>query len=296
MKLSIIVPVYNVKEYLPRCIESLIQKTDYEYEIILVDDGSTDGSSTICDEYSNKYDFIKVIHKKNEGVSSSRNNGILNSSGKYILFVDSDDYLLKDTLININLSSLDYDIIQFRHNFSYKGEITLQSRKFSKSNPKILNLYYGYMWNKLYKREIFTNIKNVVGFWFEDMINDLIIFPSFKNISTNNQITYSYTINDKGITSTSRHSLKILDSYFVLKEIIDHISNYKINYSNEHFKRLLYHASSQIYARIRKQDKSLIKHCFVLFNYLKNHICFINGHIRVITIYSYRIQFIILNV
>ena len=270
LDLSIIVPVYNVKNYLPKCIESLIQTTSYSYEIILIDDGSSDGSSDICDKYAQKYNFIKVIHQNNKGVSSSRNNGIINSRGRYILFVDSDDYLLSHTLNTINLSSLDYDIIQFRHQVSNNNKTILKSQKFSKNNTKILNLYYGYMWNKFYKREIFKNIKNTVGYWFEDMINDLIIFPTYKNILTSNQITYSYTINDNGITSTSRHSHKILDAYFVLKEIISHIDDYKINYTAEHFKRLLYQASSQIYARIRKQNINVVKQCFVLLCQLVN--------------------------
>lgn len=268
--LSIIIPVYNVKNYLPRCIESLIQPTDYTYEIILIDDSSTDGSSEICDDYAKKYNSIKVIHQKHTGVSSSRNKGIVNSRGKYILFIDSDDYLLKGALTNINLANLTCDVFQFRHHVSSNNKIIFKSHKFSNNNPKVLNLYYGYLWNKFYKREIFTHIKNPVGYWFEDMINDLIIFPSSQNIMKSNQITYSYILNDNGITAKSRNSYKILDSYFVLKEIIEHIDDYKIDYTIEHFKRLLYQSSSQIYARIRKQKEEIIKNCFILLCKLIN--------------------------
>lgn len=95
-KVSIIVPVYNVKNELNRCICSLIGQTYKNLEIILVDDGSTDGSSEICDEYKELDERIVTIHKVNEGLSCARNVGLYNSSGKYVMYVDSDDYIEKD--------------------------------------------------------------------------------------------------------------------------------------------------------------------------------------------------------
>lgn len=100
---SIIIPVYNVKEYLDDCLKSILEQTYINYEIILVDDGSTDGSAELCDNYSRNYKNIKVIHENNSGVSCARNVGLANSSGKYILFVDPDDSVKKnfiDKLIN----------------------------------------------------------------------------------------------------------------------------------------------------------------------------------------------------
>lgn len=95
---SIIVPVYNVKVYLNRCIESLINQTYNDFEIILVDDGSTDGSGDLCDQYEKSHDFVHVIHKNNGGLSSARNAGIKQAKGEYLLFVDSDDYIEKQSL------------------------------------------------------------------------------------------------------------------------------------------------------------------------------------------------------
>lgn len=91
--LSIIIPVYNVEDYLHRCVESILAQDYYDYEIILVDDGSTDSSGTICDELAKKHSFIHVIHKSNGGISSARNAGLENAVGKYIWFIDSDDYV-----------------------------------------------------------------------------------------------------------------------------------------------------------------------------------------------------------
>ena len=90
--LSVIVPIYNVEKYLKQCIESVIKQQLDSYELILVDDGSTDSSKSICDNYSEKNANIKVFHKKNEGASSARNYGLKKASGKYVLFLDSDDW------------------------------------------------------------------------------------------------------------------------------------------------------------------------------------------------------------
>ena len=112
MLFSIIVPVYNVEKYIHKCIESFICQTYKDIEIILVDDGSTDNSSSIFDEYADKDKRIRVIHKKNGGLSDARNAGIEIASGEYILFVDSDDYIETDTCRKLlKYTKLDCDII-----------------------------------------------------------------------------------------------------------------------------------------------------------------------------------------
>ena len=97
-KISIIIPVYNVEPYLRRCIDSVLEQTMQDYEIVVVNDGSTDNSGSICDQYANQYDQIRVIHKQNGGLSDARNTGIKAATGDYILFLDSDDYLDTDAL------------------------------------------------------------------------------------------------------------------------------------------------------------------------------------------------------
>lgn len=98
MKVSLIIPIYNVKTYLERTLQSVISQIIDDMEILLIDDGSSDGSEEICDCYSEKYKFIKVYHKKNDGVAVARNYGIEKASGKYVMFLDSDDLLAEGAL------------------------------------------------------------------------------------------------------------------------------------------------------------------------------------------------------
>lgn len=109
MRFSIIVPVYNVGEYLNKCVESILCQTYQNFELILVDDGSTDNSPQICDFYEKKDSRIKVIHKSNGGLSSARNEGIKSSIGDYIIFIDSDDYWSNDSFLRCVNENIDED-------------------------------------------------------------------------------------------------------------------------------------------------------------------------------------------
>lgn len=113
MKISIIIPVYNVKKYLRECLDSILAQSYKDFEIILVDDGSTDSSGNICDEYSMKYENIKVLHKNNNGLSSARNAGLDIAQGEYILFIDSDDVVSPIMLETLIAHVAGYDIVSF---------------------------------------------------------------------------------------------------------------------------------------------------------------------------------------
>lgn len=117
--ISIIVPVYNVEQYLNQCVESVLIQTFTDYELILVDDGSTDSSGSICDEYVKIDDRVKVLHKKNGGLSSARNAGLLISKGEYVVFIDSDDYWLETDFLKSlydKCYNCNYDVIRGEYN------------------------------------------------------------------------------------------------------------------------------------------------------------------------------------
>jgi glycosyltransferase involved in cell wall biosynthesis len=186
-KISVIVPVYNVSRYLTKCIDSILNQTFKDFELILVDDGSTDNSGTICDDYKNKYEFIKVIHTKNCGVSNARNVGIEISGGDYITFIDSDDYIdtrfleiLYKLLMEHSADIVIGGCINIRDNINIVCDCIFSGNVISKSET------YRKMFmqedidvspcGKLYKKNLFENLKYPVGERYEDIqIIDKII-------------------------------------------------------------------------------------------------------------------------
>lgn len=133
IKISVIIPVYNSQRYIEKCLKSLLKQNYSDWEAICIDDGSIDSSAEILDTYSQKYDHIKVIHIANGGVSNARNIGIRNASGKYVMFLDSDDYLEKDALVKLDayLNDDPYDVVCF----ALKTDSSAKSDYFPMSSP-----------------------------------------------------------------------------------------------------------------------------------------------------------------
>lgn len=151
---SIIVPVYKVEKYLQRCIGSILTQTYENFELILIDDGSPDNCGEICDEYAQKDSRIKVIHQENAGVSSARNNGIETACGEYIVFVDSDDYVLNDYIEHfLTCGKFDLIVSGYNNDLPKVGECT-QKTIAEFLNERILDLCIYSPIAKLYKREI----------------------------------------------------------------------------------------------------------------------------------------------
>ena len=193
MKVTVIVPIYNAEKYLNRCLNSIVNQSYKDLEIILIDDGSKDGSSEIYSSYLNKDNRIKVIKKENAGQSHGRNHGIRLSTGDYITFVDADDYLSKEaieTLIRYAQNGK-YDIVSCLYNtVKNKAIIPINvswtsgevNRYGNKEMLDRFNLYkvsssFGYVWNKLYKRSfiVSNNLKfdDIRKLYMEDTLFNL---------------------------------------------------------------------------------------------------------------------------
>lgn len=170
--ISIVIPVYNVSKYLDACIKSVINQSYTNFELILIDDGSTDGSGVICDNWSKKSKRIFVIHQSNHGSSYSRNKGISNAKGDYITFLDSDDYWMsKDFLKDINnrLKITNPDVLSFNFSKIFKNDESSVYFQNIASMPKELddlssfdyqiknNLWIACAWNKVIKKDLFDN-------------------------------------------------------------------------------------------------------------------------------------------
>jgi glycosyltransferase involved in cell wall biosynthesis len=211
MKLSIIVPVYQVKSTLPRCLDSIISQSFRDWQMILVDDASTDGSGEICDKYVKKERRIQVIHlKRNGGLSAARNAGLEKAKGDYVTFVDSDDYLADDTFKQlmelINVRS-DYDILEYPVNEHYgsKHRNTLYLGRKEYSNKwsywlEAKGYKHTYAWNKIYRRDLLRNVKFPPGRHFEDVYFLWQVLKRTHIIATTDVGMYYYCHNPKGIT------------------------------------------------------------------------------------------------
>lgn len=306
-KLTVVVPVYNVEKYLDKCIESIIRQSYLNLEVILVDDGSTDSSGKICEEWAQRDNRIVVIHKKNEGLSDARNNGINKASGDYITFVDSDDELKNNCIYEIILDKMTknnndigcYNFCRIDEDSNYIENETLITEKqyFDDEKYEILswgNIYtYAVVsWNKIYTREIFGKIKFPYGRTNEDEFVIHNILNCAKKIGIYSDLGYGYRIRKNSITNI--YNKKRLDIIEALEERLDFIKMNRLpeSFYNETLNIYLYNII-QHYRKIDKfyqnYDKKAIKND--LYSKFKENITKIKGidSIR----FQNRIKFII---
>lgn len=178
---SLIVPIYRIEEYLPKCIDSVLAQSCQDYELLLVDDGSPDGCGKICDAYAAKHpERIRAIHQENGGAGAARNHGISLSTGEYLLFVDGDDYLSPNFLEDLSRTIRENpaDLVCFGAQVERDGKKTGELHENIPAG-KLLSvedlpdLYFGVMapWNRAYKRSLFTDngIDFATRVWYEDI-------------------------------------------------------------------------------------------------------------------------------
>lgn len=220
MMLSIVVPVYNVKEYLPRCMGSLLEQDleQEEFEIILVDDGSTDGSGGMCDEYALKETNVKVIHQTNQGLSAARNAGAQKAVGKYIQFVDSDDYLHPNVLKGLValMEEKGLDVLRFSFKrvseqslnpAEVKGFVQLKDEKIWSGKDFLLKeLWFScYAWQFIIRRDVLeTNrLQFKPGIIFEDTEWTPRLLTVSQKVASTDAVVYYYLIRKGSITNSA---------------------------------------------------------------------------------------------
>lgn len=286
--ISIIVPVYNMETLLRRCLDSILNQSYYNLEIILINDESTDGSEGICNEYCKKDNRITVIHKKNGGLSAARNTGINNAKGRYIAFIDSDDFvhqefikiLYKSIVENhADIAICDYekgnsDVLHFHG----KGDLFLLTssenllQSWHDKNKKIETV----VWNKLYKRELFNDIIFPEGYSFEDIhISHLLIAAATKVVIVNSKLYYYYQREDSIVHTITKE--KIQEGFYA--------QDVRIKYFKEH-------NYENVVKRLNiKKLKFCIRNYFIiqsseLNNYKKTILCIYNNIYKEVKQYS----------
>lgn len=251
--ISIIVPIYNVEKYLRRCIDSILNQTYNDLEIILVNDGSTDLCASICDEYSVLDNRIKVIHKKNGGLSSARNAGLRIASGDYISFVDSDDWIephMYETLLKnvinykaqissggvTDLFEKDDAYIPIKSTFNGNIEIVYDNKE--ESIKRFLSSPWA-AWGKIYHKSIHEDIFFPEGEINEDEAIALKLLNRCERVVYTNESMYNYIKRPNSITTTSFNRSK-LDWYKHCKQDLESIEKEYIDlieYAHERYIR-----------------------------------------------------------
>mgnify|MGYP002626214504 CR=1 FL=1 len=227
-KYSFIVPVYKVESFLPQCIDSILSQDFSDFELLLINDGSPDGSGAICDSYSKRDQRISVIHKKNEGVSIARNVGIDAARGEFVIFVDSDDWVDKRLLAVVDKYADDYEIIFFGHsNYCQNGDIiSFHPRMASCFNrhemeDEIFHLkvnsakfeFFGYTWNKVFRSSVIKRNKLKFAASLTVREDELFTMDFCQHISTLKVVSeslYNYRYLNAGLSSVSKSSDEIL--------------------------------------------------------------------------------------
>lgn len=287
--LSIVVPVYNYVEIIKANIDAILnQKTRYNYELIIVDDGSTDGAGEVIKQYENN-SKVKLIYQKNAGIGAARNTGINNAIGKYIMFVDCDDIVHDDiveTLLNKAYSN-DYDMVMCAHDLSKEknGQIfdiipniyPKYNLMGYKNGDKIMNLA-GLPWCKVYKRELWNNVRFFPGYWYEDTIIQFLIFTQCKNYAYISKIEYEYKWYEKNFSHVQGNSanIKTIDSYWILIEILEQYKKSNLPINEQLYTLILRHISTYYFGSINGLSEDIIDALFVLakelfIEYKPNH-------------------------
>lgn len=242
-KISIIVAVYNVEKYLVKCLDSLISQRYGNIEILLIDDGSKDNSGVICEKYADRYPFVRVIHKENGGLSDARNVGIDNATGRYLGFVDSDDWIdpgMYDSLIHsIKKDNTDIAICGYYRDYIGKQEkcsdcnAGIYSREVTLSKLFMGNELHDHSVTKLYKKELWDGVRFPVGKLYEDIRTIYKVIDKAHSVSVIEDCFYHYR-QRKGSLIRSDFSEKKLEWI----EAVECIINDEIA-QNEQFKQIL---------------------------------------------------------
>lgn len=232
--ISVIIPIYNVEKYIRRCIESVINQTYQDIEIILVDDESPDGCPAICDEYADQDERIKVIHKKNGGLSDARNAGIDISTGKYLMFIDGDDFIDKEmvekmyhTIIkdgtDMVLCNYEYvdnagEVVDREHGDVFDrntSHIIMNEDEFWEHYCRYGSLYYVIACNKIYKRKLFQKLRFPKGRVHEDEYVLHKIVSRCQKISCIKDKLYFYVQHNNSIMAvkTGIRNIRCLDAF-----------------------------------------------------------------------------------
>ena len=272
--LTIIIPVYNAKETLNYCLDSILnQKTNYNYLVIAVNDGSTDGTDVILKQYEEKYNNLLVITQENKGISEARNTGISYVTREYVGFIDNDDYVTEnyvELLLN-NAYETGADVVRCNHYEFHtdKGEYTRVGIEHTDTiikgglKDRILE-FNGYPWAGIYKLTLWDNIGFPKNYWCEDMIIRMILYRRSQVFSFINDRLYYHCIHQSNTTKSRKSAdIQCLDHFFLIGKLCKLSKDIGLKEDYELRINCLYEYSVVLWLRTRKLDKDLRKEVFL---------------------------------
>lgn len=226
---SIVVPIYNVESYLQECLESIRNQKYTNLEVILVNDGSQDGSGDICKEIIKEDKRFQYFEKENGGLSSARNFGIERCTGDYIIFIDSDDFVAEEMIAAMleNLIKYDadvcccnYDFVNEKSEYQKKHIINIEQPEVYEKESALKRLlsedyYKCYAWNKLYKKSLFNEVRYPEGKLYEDIVTAFKVFSESNKVVFFGETLYHYRVRDGSITMKNFH----LKKYDLLEQL-----------------------------------------------------------------------------
>ena len=275
--LSIVIPVYNSEDYLSRCLSSIMnQETEFDYEVICIDDGSTDGSSTILNQFKSKYgDRMIVHHQENKGISRARNQGIIMAKGKYIGFLDNDDTVSQDYVEKIMRMAQDTnaDIVQTAFDLVDKDGIRFKEKRKQKvvlqeSDSYEMYLHVnGYIWGGAMKKVLFSKVRFPEGYWYEDMIMRITLMRLVRVYTTIPEMLYHKTSHDNNaaVKLWKSGKIKSVDQYWLPTQLILYQKEkIDIPVNDGQYLSLLEQYSVSLWSRTHDLKSRIFKSLFVL--------------------------------
>lgn len=237
MKYSIIVPAYNTEKYIDKCLKSIFSNTYKNFEVIIVNDGSIDKTEDIINKYIKKYDNIIYIKQKNMGLSLARNNGVKKATGDYLLFIDSDDYVEKNLLENINKNIDDLDVLRYQLNIVFNDKIiSYEEKEFNATDGidafekivkyKFIEMASLYVINRKYYLD--NNFMFEKDVYHEDYGLLPLVIATAKKVKSINYLGYNYVQRDGSIMSsndTEKMKKKMDDMLFLFTKAIKYLDN-----------------------------------------------------------------------
>lgn len=296
INISVVVPVYNVEGYVEKCINSILEQTYNNFELLLIDDGSTDDSGKICEKYSENYENVKTFHKHNGGLSDARNFGMKQANGRYFAFIDADDYVdscyLEILYKMINEFKVQISCVNSIREYPSSGERFSKLKKIAVKYEKInRTMAYHKMliredfsdsaWGKLYDRELFEDVEFPKGKLFEDLLTIPYIFEkchsvAFSNIQCYHYVKRSSSIVNRKLSEKDLSIFKYLDGFesFIMNnypELFEEFSCFYITVIlNIILERMILNGASKKELNFILKKNDVIWKCSLKNKYLNN--------------------------